>query len=261
MDRFFCMNLRFRWVATLRKARWGALLALPALLAGCRHESVVPNPVVDYYPVVVGTYRTYAVTDSVWANARATVTGYQLRERVAELFTDAAGQPAYRLVRSRRATAGAGWTDDSVLIVQPRPRAVLLTRNNVRTVELIYPAQANKGWNDSAFTASPDTITSLKRFYGPGVGIPYTLPATAGQPAKTYANTVATYKIFSAQDNDGLRRRSGYQQVYAEGVGLVVRRRYGYSLYTTNPDGTETLTSTVQRGVAHRETLLETGTI
>jgi len=257
------MNLRFRSLSALKNPRWGVLLALPALLAGCRSESVVPNPVVDYFPLVVGAFRTYAVTDSVWANARATVSGYQLRERVAERFTDAAGQPAYRLVRSRRASASAGWTDDSVLIVQPLPRAVLLTQNNVRTVELIYPARADKGWNDSAFTASPDTISSLKRFYGPSVGAPYTVPATAGQPAKTYANTVATYKVFSAQDDDGLRRRSGYRQVYAEGVGLVVRRRYSFSFYTTNPaDGQETLTpNVVQRGVAHRETLLETGTI
>ena len=255
------MNLRFRLLFGLGKVRWGALLALPALLAGCRHESVVPNPVVDYFPVVVGSYRTYAVTDSVWANARVSVVSSQLRERVAEQFTDAAGQPAYRLVRSRRASASAGWTDDSVLIVQPSARAVLLTQNNVRTVELIYPAQAGKGWNDSIFTASPDVPTSQKRFYGPGVGVPYTLPALASQPAKTYPNTVATYKVFSAQDNDGLRRRSGYQQVYAEGVGLLVRRRYGYSLYTTNSDGTETLTPNVQRGVAHREVLFETGTI
>jgi hypothetical protein len=255
------MNLRFRLLSALNSARWCTLLALPVLLAGCRHEMVVPNPVADYYPVVVGTYRTYAVTDSVWANARVSVTGYQLRERVVEQFTDATGQPAYRLVRSRRATASAGWADDSVFIVQPLPRAVLLTQNNVRTVELIYPAQAGKGWNDSAFTASPDTITSLKRFYGPSIGTSYTLPATGSQPAKTYDNTVATYKLFSAQDNDGLRRRSGYQQVYAEGVGLVVRRRYGYSLYITNLDGTETLTPNVQQGVAHLETLLETGTI
>jgi len=255
------MNLRFRLLFGLGKVRWGALLTLPALLAGCRHESVVPNPVVDYFPVVVGSYRTYAVTDSVWANARVSVASYQLRERVAEQFTDAAGQPAYRLVRSRRASASAGWTDDSVLIVQPLTRAVLLTKNNVRTVELIYPARAGRGWNDSAFTASPDTITSLKRFYAPGVGGPYTLPALASQPAKTYDNTVATYKVFSAQDNDGLRRRSGYQQVYAAGVGLLVRRRTSYSLYITNSDGTETLTPNVQRGVAHREVLFETGTI
>ncbi|MGI4762210.1 MAG: hypothetical protein ACRYF0_15990 [Janthinobacterium lividum] len=256
------MNLRFRSLSGPTKARWGVLLALPALLAGCRHESVVPNPVVDYFPVVVGTYRTYAVTDSVWANARITVASYQLRERVSEQFTDAAGQLAYRLVRSRRASAGAGWTDDSVLVVQPSARAVLLTQNNVRTVELIYPVRADKGWNDSAFTASPDTLISLKRFYGPSVGGPYTLPAAAGQPAKTYDKTVATYKVFLAQDNDGLRRRSGYRQVYAAGVGLVARRRYSYSLYTTNPaDGTETYYMDVQRGVAHRETLLETGTI
>lgn len=254
------MNLRFSLFSLVQRAGGLGLLSL-ALLGGCRHDSVVPNPVADYFPVAVGSYRTYAVTDSVWANARPTVTSYQLRERVAEQFTDAAGQPAYRLVRSKRASASAGWADDSVLIVQPLPRAVLLTQNNVRTVELIYPPRAGKGWNDSAFTASPDTLLSLKRFYGPSVAGPYTTPAAGGQPAKTYANTVATFEVFGANENDGLRRRSGYRQVYAQGVGRVARRRYGFYYYITNPDGSETLAKDIQRGAAHLETLIETGTI
>lgn len=256
------MNLRFRLLPAFSSVRWCTLLALP-LLAGCRHDSVVPNPVVDYFPVVVGTYRTYLVTDSVWASARPTATSFQFRERVSEQFTDAAGKPAYRLVRSRRASASAGWVDDSVFIVQPSTQAVLLTRNNVRTVELVYPARAGKGWNVNALNGSPDTISSRTRFYTDQVGAPYTTPAAAGQPAKTYDNTVTTKATLDGgvEDNNALNQR-GLRQLYANGVGLVLRRRFSYATFTTNPDGSTPPTpGVVQNGAARYEVLIDTGTI
>ena len=260
------MNLRFRGFGLAEKfdAKPGLLLGLAALglLAGCRHDVVVVPAYPDYFPLTVGTYRTYAVADSSWKNRVVTVTSYQLRERVAEQFADAAGQPAYRLVRSRRPDASAAWVDDSVLVVQPLPRALLLTASNLRTVELIYLPVAGKGWNKNAFTASPDTITNLSRFYTPAVGAAYTTASAGGQPAKTYPATVATYDIFSANDNDGQLRQSGYQQVYAQGVGRVLRRRYSYYTNVTNPDGSQTPTpGIIQMGASRRETLVETGTI
>jgi hypothetical protein len=258
------MNLRFRQVLAHSRARWAAPLALlPALLAGCRHESVVPNPVVEYFPVALGSYRTYAVTDSVWTKAQPTATSYQLRERVAEQFTDAAGLPAYRLVRSRRASASDGWVDDSVLVVQPSPRAVLLTRNNLRTVELVLPARAGRGWNANALNASPDTLISRTRFYTDNVGVPFTTPAAGGQPAKTYDNTVTTRSTLDGgmDDSNALTQR-GLRQVYAAGVGLVLRRRYSYATYTTNADGSTTLTPNVkQAGAARYEVLIDAGTL
>ncbi len=258
------MNLRFRPLEFGKSPRSFAVAGGVGLLllAGCRHDSVVPVPLTDYYPVVVGTYRTYAVADSVWKNRVVTVSNYQFRERVTEQYTDAAGQPAYRLVRSKRADASAAWVDDSVLVVQVLPQAVLQTASNLRTVELIYPPRANKGWNKNAFNASPDTIISLSRFYTSSVGTPYTTAPAGGQAAKTYPATVGAYDIFSAQDNDGRLRQSGYLQVYAQGVGRILRRRYSYYTFITNPDGSQTQTrDTIQMGASRRETLIETGTI
>ena len=245
-----------------RRGALGLLLAT-GLLAGCRHDVLVMPAYDDYFPVAVGSYRTYAVTDSVWASGRATATSYQLRERVTEQFTDAAGLPAYRLARSRRADASAGWVDDSVLVVQPSARAVLLTRNNLRTVELVYPARAGKGWNANALNASPDTIISRTRFYTDNVGVPFTTPAAGGQPAKTYDNTVTTKATLDGgmEDTNALTQR-GLRQVYAAGVGLVLRRRFSYTTYTTNSDGSTTLTPNVkQTGAARYEVLIDAGTI
>ncbi len=258
------MNLRFRAAKPVKGGR-----ALPAaaglgllFLAGCRHDSVVPVPLTDYYPVAVGTYRTYAVADSTWTNGVVTVKNYQFRERVTEQYADAAGQPAYRLVRSKRADASAAWVDDSVLVVQPLARAVLVTRNNVRSVALIYPPRAGRGWNAYAFTAAPDTITSRTRYYGPGVGTPYTTPAAGGQAAKTYDNTVVTKATLDGGTDDvNAYYKRGLRQVYALGVGPVLRRRYYYETFITLPSTIQQLTATPYNGSSRRETLIETGTI
>ena len=254
------MNLRFRALGRAKAAGAPLGLAALALLAGCHHQVEVVPAYPDYFPLTVGTYRTYAVADSSWKNQVVTVTNYQLRERVAEQFADAAGQPAYRLIRSRRADASAAWADDSVLVAQPQLRALVLTANNQRTVELIYPPVAGKGWNKNAFNASPDTITNLSRYYTSAVGAAFTTPPAGGQAAKDYPATVTTYDIFSANDNDGQLRQSGYQQVYAQGVGRVLRRRYSYYTNITNPDGSQTPTpGIVQMGASRRETLIDAG--
>jgi hypothetical protein len=261
------MNLRFRLFFASQAARWGVPVGLLALVASCHHDSVEPTPVVDYFPVVVGTYRTYAVTDSVWDNARPTATTYQLRERVTEQFTDASGKAAYRLVRSKRASASAGWVDDSVFVVQPSAQAVLLTQNNLRTVELVYPARAGKGWNGNAFKFSSDTlatITSPTRFYGPSVAVPYTTPASGGQAAKTYDNTVSTKATLIGGGEDiGAYSQRGLRQVYANGVGRIVRRRFSLNTYTTNPANQEQLPTPgiIQTGIARYETLIDMGTM
>lgn len=262
MNLRFCLPLRLQ-----RPLGWALALGVgPGLLSGCRHEVVVAPAYDDYFPVGLNTYRTYAVSDSSWLNGQPTVSQYQLRERVSEQFTDAAGQPAYRLTRSKRLSAAETWRDDSVLVVQVLPRAVLLTRNNVRTVELLYPARAGQGWNANAFSVStfqPDTIANLTRYYGPATGGAYTTPAAGGQAAKTYPVTVATRTTLPGGINDvNAYSQRGTQQVYARGVGLVLRRRFSYYTYITGSNGFQTLTpGVVQNGASRRETLIETGTL
>ena len=263
------MNQRFRALTPPKAARLVGGLALLAGLGGCRHDAVVVPAYDNYFPTVVGTYRSYAVQDSTWASGKVSVSQYQFRERVSEQFSDAAGLPAYRLIRSRRADATQAWVDDSVLVVQPLTKGILLTRSNVRTVELLYPPQAGRGWNQYALTVNgqaatyqfADTITNITRRYGATVGGSYTTPAAGVAATKTYPITVPVLDVVPVGLNDGLYRRSGYQQVFAKDVGPVLRRRYYYELFLTGSGGQQNPTSTIQNGTSRRETLLETGTI
>jgi hypothetical protein len=230
------------------------MLVGAGLLNGCRNETVTPNPADDYYPLTVGTYRAYAVSDTTWSKGVATVTNYQLREGITQQYTDAAGQPAYRLLRARRANGAAAWADDSVFVVQPLPQSVTLTRDNVRSIELIYPIVAGKTWRKYSFTT---TRADSVRAFDPTVGKPF---ATPGTTPKTYDRTATVRDVQPVALNDGLYRKAGYLQVFAQGTGAVARRRYYYETFITLPNQAQQLTpGVIQQGRSRLEVLIDSG--
>ncbi|GAB3651044.1 hypothetical protein GCM10027594_26220 [Hymenobacter agri] len=220
----------------------GVLLA--TALAGCKNTTeAVPDLGRSYYPLAVGNTWTYAVRDSVWSvatmsNPTSTPTGtsFQFRETITDVFSDAAGQASYRLVRARRATAADAWVDDSVFTISTPGSALVLNRGNARTVELVFPPRAGRSWNLNAFNNNyNDTITAETRQYG-AVGQSFaTGGGSTGLPAATYANTITTTNTGMAAESSLLRQVS-YQQVYAQGVGPVFRRRDNKASFTyTSP--------------------------
>ncbi|MDQ2794445.1 MAG: hypothetical protein M3Y12_10630 [Bacteroidota bacterium] len=226
--------------ARLRAGLALAILLSATALAGCENTTVpVPDLGRGYYPLAVGNTWTYAVRDSVWSAASfatptstPTGTSFQFRETIADIFSDAAGQPAYRLVRARRATATDNWVDDSVFTISTPGSALVLNRGNVRTVELVFPPRPGRSWNLNAFNNNyNDTITAETRQYS-AVGQPFsTGGGVTGLPVVAYANTVTTANTGMATESSLLRHVS-YQQVYAPGVGPVYRRRDNKAAFT-----------------------------
>ena len=252
-----------------------ALLALGLALGstGCKDTTeVIPDSGRNYYPVAVGNFWVYAVADTSWTAAsvqgstvtRSVATGsaYQFKETIAETFTDATGKPAYRLVRAKRLTPNDAWRDDSVFVLSVMSNAVVLNRNNARTVELIFPPREGRSWNFNAFNNnSNDTITAQTRQFG-RVGQSYTTGGgTTGQPATTYATTLTTTNTGTAAETTLLRRIS-YQQVFAAGVGPVFRRRahLEYFNYTDQATGNQLFPANAYSSAfTRRETLLDYG--
>lgn len=248
------MIQRFHYSNTGKAVAALAILAGASLLNSCRNESVTPNPVADYYPLEVGTYRAYAVSDTTWTKGVATATNYQLREAITQQYADAAGQPAYRILRARRANSTAVWADDSVLVVQPLNQSITLTRDNVRTIELIYPLAGGKTWRKYSFTT---TRADSVRAFDPTVGKPYTTPGAA---PKTYDLTATVRDVEPVALNDGLYRQAGYLQVFAQGAGPVARRRYYYETFITLPNQAQQLTpGVIQQGRSRLEVLIDSG--
>ena len=247
--------------------RAGLAAAAGLLLAtGCT-ERTEPGPErgLDYYPVAVGNYWIYAVADSSWSqatniNPRSTLqaSSYQFREVITETFPDATNRMVYRLVRSKRNGPADAWKADSVFVLSTDSRGVVLMRNNLKTLELIFPVRDGRLWNFNAYNNNTDdTIRSETRRYR-GLGQPRTIGV--GASAQTYPATVTTTDEGSAQAQDVLQVKS-YEQVFAKGVGPVRRHRRRFSnFYTTSSTGLNTfIPKTYFFGFARAETLVDYG--
>ncbi|WP_197076639.1 hypothetical protein [Hymenobacter terrenus] len=256
------------------RARWARLFTTVVVVvvgtlgfAGCKDKSEpAPEAGIDYYPVAVGNYWVYAVTDTTWSAATSptsgsvpTVSNYQFKETITETFTDAAGQPAYRLVRSKKAPSETDFRADSVFVLSTSAQAVVLNRNNSRTLELIFPVRDGRLWNFNAYNNNlNDTITAETRRYS-DVGQPFTTGGTGGIPAKAYPATLITNNDGTAAENSLLRRVS-YQQVFAKGVGPVYRRRdyFVYYNYTDPSTGNQIYPrGYYSNAMTRRETLID----
>ena len=263
--------MRFDTIAS----RWRGLV-LPALLAAglltssCKETTeAVPEMGRDYYPVALGNYWVYAVRDTIWSpaninNQRSTPrdSTYQLRETITETFTDAAGKPAYRLLRAKRANASAAWVNDSVFTLSVLPSALVLNRGNSRTVELIFPPKEGRTWNFNAFNnnyndtirAETRQVTVLAKPFTTGGG-------NSGITAVTYPVTLTTANTNAGAETSQLRRVS-YQQVYAKGIGLVFRRRVNFAFFnytdTSSPGFPQVFPpGAYTSGFTRRETLID----
>ncbi|GAA4007932.1 hypothetical protein GCM10022408_20070 [Hymenobacter fastidiosus] len=226
---------------------------LMLLVVGCQNESEPgPEAGTDYYPLVVGDYRVFAVVDSVWVNYQLQpVNRFQFRERLTEKITDASGQPAYRLVRSRRTLPTDTWRDDSVMVIRADDKTLQLTRNNRRTVELVFPVRPEHSWNRDAFN-SRDTIVAENRQY---LRVGKVFETRANNQPVRYENTLTTEDVEAVAFDDGVFNVAKYRQVYAKGSGPVyrMRRRLAYcNGGTCDPDR-------IFQGQIRREALLEKG--
>lgn len=220
------------------KLAGGGLLLATALLA-CNKEQEFLSPLdsgKDYYPLTINTQRTYAVVDTAWTAGRATVTSFQLREALVDTFRNASGEKSYRVVRSRRTLPTDAWVNDSVYTLTFTNETVTLLRDNRRTAELIFPVRDNQGWNQFIYDgSSPDTSIDVNRRYH-RVGQPLTL-TPRGLPTKSYPETLITLNEGSNSDlvAEDLYYLKQYQQVYAKGIGPVLRRRRSYYFGTDDP--------------------------
>lgn len=179
----------------------------------------------EYYPVQVGNYWVYDVSETTFSNqfvedARDSVT-YQVRERIDTVFRDQTGELTYQLIRSRRSDASQPWGNDSIVTINKSNLDLRYTRDNLKTVRLVFPVKENKTWNGNAFNfRDPEEYAYTQ------VGQPFTLGDT------TYQQTLRVVQDF----NDNLVELDDRHEVFALGVGMVYKRVIDF-IYCTGESG------------------------
>lgn len=202
------------------------LLVLACGLWQCTEVSELRDEIDrEYFPVKVGNYWIYDVSETTFSNqfvqeAADSVT-YQVRERVDTVFRDQTGELTYKLIRSRRNNASQPWGSDSIVTIQKSMLDLRYTRDNLKTVRMVFPVRENKAWNGNAFNfRDPEEFTYTQ------VGQAFTLGDT------TYQNTLHVVQDYS----DNLVELDDRHEVYALGVGMVYKRVIDF-IYCTGESG------------------------
>ncbi|TXK47661.1 hypothetical protein FVR03_08935 [Pontibacter qinzhouensis] len=193
------------------------LSAIVALATGCTEKFVEPDPTaagLEYYPVEVGDFRIYEVTDIKFRNNIGDTTRFLLRERVDTSFFDQTNTLNYKIVRSVKANIASQWQDDSVLVVTKSDKFVTETKDNTKRIKFVFPIKNGKVWSADAFNANLDQNRSKEMYTFQEAGA----PATVG--GKSYNQTVT---VIQGTPANNLVQLDDRKEVYANRIGLVYR--------------------------------------
>ncbi|HEY4651933.1 MAG TPA: hypothetical protein VIG72_11000 [Pontibacter sp.] len=191
------------------------VLAFVAL--SCDESFVTPDPTargLDYYPLAVGNYRIYEVTDIHYQNNVPAETSFQMREWVVDSFMDQTNALVYKIIRSVRPNAQSEWLDDSVMTVTKDHNRVILTKDNTRYVKLVFPVKEGKTWEADAFNDHYDENEKREQYTYAAVDQPYSLDDLTFDSTLTIIQGQPTATDFQLDDR---------KEVYARGIGLVHR--------------------------------------
>jgi hypothetical protein len=174
----------------------------------------------DYYPTTQGKYVIYDV-DSTWyvqlPQKDTFELKYRIKEKIADTFTDAQGQPAIRLERyvkmynAQKSYDSIPWTIKEVWMVNADKKSIQVSERDIRYTKLIFPVQEKASWKGNARNNIGDwdyTYDYVDR--------------------KETINNVSLDKVLLVKqiDFDPLIYYKKYSEKYAKGIGLVYREMY-----------------------------------
>ncbi|QCR21863.1 hypothetical protein [Pontibacter sp. SGAir0037] len=202
----------------MKRLSFFLLLALFSL-AACKETFIETDPGVvgyGYYPLEVGDYRVYSVTDIKFLDNEGDTSRFQLKEEVAESFVDQTNTLVYKIIRSVRPDAQASWVEDSVMVVAKFSTSVILTKDNVKSVKLVFPVKNGKAWSADAYnnrTVNSENDGKEKYTYA-SVGEPFTVNGS------TYNQTLT---VVQGKPASNFIMLSDRKEVYAQDIGMIYR--------------------------------------
>ncbi|MBC5773329.1 hypothetical protein H8S95_04570 [Pontibacter sp. KCTC 32443] len=190
---------------------------LAFVVVSCDESDVTPDPVargLNFYPLEVGDYKIYDVTDIHYQNNKPTETRFQMREWVADSFLDQTNTLTYKIIRSVRPNAESVWVDDSVMVVTKNNSSVILTKDNTKYVKLVFPVKNGKTWEADAFNNNYVNDDEREKHTYAGLDQPYTLDELVYDSTVTVIQGEPLNTVINFDDR---------KEVYARGIGKIYR--------------------------------------
>ncbi|MDB5262107.1 MAG: hypothetical protein JWQ14_1388 [Adhaeribacter sp.] len=202
------------------------LLFITFLFTQCTEEISPTDTFIgrEYFPVKVGNYWIYEVSEIRVSNNKYDSLKYQLREIIDTVYTNAMNEQTYRVKFSRKRSNDLTWKDDSLLVLNKSNSDVRRTHNNVNVVKLVFPVKSGRHWNANGFNTREN-----EEYYYSQVNQPFVLNNI------TYDTTVT---VVQAEPNEIIL--DDRTEVYAYQVGMIYKNHtvYEYAQSSNTTDKT-----------------------
>jgi hypothetical protein len=209
----------------------------------CDKSETVPTDAYSYYPLELGTYQIYQVTETTYSASQTKpgITNYQEKDEVARILSNAENQEVYIIARYRRAASTDYWQKNKEYTVTRSPDRILSNIDNETVVSLLFPTNAKMEWNGNALNGR-----EARNYYYENIN----LPAKMGE-----LSFDKTLTVVERRDSTILNKNYGVKK-YASGIGLISDDQINYE-YCQDEDCIGS--GKIESGTHRQKTIIEFG--
>jgi hypothetical protein len=198
-----------------------ALLAFLLLSQACKTTSPDPITPYDYFPLEIGRYRIFEVTEKVYSagTAKPVVKAWQERDEITSVNEDTTGAKIFIISRYIRDTPQDSWKKIKEYTAQKYIEKVIVNLDNEVLMPLIFPYSPQARWDGYKYFMLPehDLREGYKHTY-----------EDINQPLDVNGlHFDKTLKVSERNEDDKVKLRLGYKQ-YAVGIGLIADEQTDY---------------------------------
>ena len=195
------------------------LILMVFIFAACKKKTATVDMKTDYFPLKVGSWIIYDVDSTYYDDFLMThhKHHFQLKELIADAFTDLQGNAAFRVERYERDSASQTFQIKNVCSENIVNNQAQRVENNLRFVKMVFPPQTTVSWKGNIYI-QPDLTSIYTKFLGDWdyqysfVEAPNTF---GGNSFSATATVVANDELVP-----GLQQTT-FIETYARNVGLV----------------------------------------
>jgi hypothetical protein len=183
-------------------------MAAAILMLACDKDSTEPIDVYNYYPLTIGHYQVYNVTEEVYSSGQKdpVIKKWQEKDEVSRIASDSAGITTFVISRSSRNSSTDYWQKVKEFTIQRFPDKILTNMDNQTVVSLVFPVDTRTRWNGNAY----NNLDKQDYYY-----------ESINEPAKfgeqSFPNVLT---VIERKDTSIINKYVGIKQ-YGLGVGLV----------------------------------------
>jgi hypothetical protein len=197
------------------------ILSSALFLWGCENESKIQISDYSYFPVEVGQYQVYEVTETRYNISDPNITSkFYIKEQVSEVYVNQLNEKIYKVERLKKQDINQLWKIDSVWTAQLFVNKAIRTESNLSTIKLFFPIQDGQAWNRNELNNNKPQNAKYQN-----KGKDYAIDS------KVYQNTVSVV----IKNDSSLLTKNVHLEVYAPSYGLILRENTHLAYCQSSP--------------------------